>query len=39
MTILKIHENDNVAVAIDTIPAGEQVEAGGEKLTALSRPG
>ncbi len=35
MTILKIHENDNVAVAIDTIPAGEQVEAGGEKLTAL----
>ena len=35
MTILKIHENDNVAVAIDTIPAGEQVEAVGEKLTAL----
>ena len=35
MTVLKIHENDNVVVAIDTIPAGETIEAGGEKVTAL----
>lgn len=35
MTVLKIHENDNVAVAIETIKEGETVEVGGEKITAL----
>lgn len=35
MTVLKIHENDNVAVAIETIKEGETVEVGGEKVTAL----
>ncbi len=35
MMILKIHENDNVAVAIETIPAGLEVEADGEKIKAL----
>lgn len=35
MTILKIHENDNVAVAIETIPEGLEVEADGEKIKAL----
>lgn len=34
MQILKIHENDNVAVAIEEVPGGAQVEAGGEKVTA-----
>ena len=32
MQIFKIHENDNVAVAIETIPAGTSVEAGGENV-------
>ena len=34
MQILKIHENDNVAVAIEEVSAGAAVEAGGEKVTA-----
>lgn len=34
MQILKIHENDNVAVAIETIPAGVCVEVNGEKIKA-----
>lgn len=34
MQILKIHENDNVAVAIETIPAGSEVSVNGETITA-----
>lgn len=34
MQILKIHENDNVAVAIETIPAGSEVSVSGETITA-----
>ena len=34
MQIFKIHENDNVAVAIETIPAGACVEVDGEKIIA-----
>lgn len=34
MQILKIHENDNVAVAIETIPAGKEVTVDGEKIVA-----
>lgn len=34
MRIFKIHENDNVAVAIETIGAGECVEAAGERMVA-----
>lgn len=34
MQIFKIHENDNVAVAIETIPAGSCVEINGGKITA-----
>lgn len=34
MQILKIHENDNVAVAIETIPAGSEVLVNGETITA-----
>lgn len=32
MQIFKIHENDNVAVAIETIPAGTSVEVSGENV-------
>lgn len=34
MQIFKIHENDNVAVAIETIEAGQCVEVDGRKITA-----
>lgn len=34
MTIYKIHENDNVAVAIETIPAGAEVCVAGESIKA-----
>ena len=34
MQIIKIHENDNVAVAIQTIPAGASVEVNGETVAA-----
>ncbi len=34
MTILKINEGDNVAVAIETIPEGAQVPVGDETITA-----
>ncbi|MGN1180509.1 MAG: UxaA family hydrolase [Suilimivivens sp.] len=34
MQIFKIHDNDNVAVAIETIPAGTCVDVSGEKITA-----
>ncbi len=36
MTILKINEGDNVAVAIETIPEGAQVSVGEEKITAVT---
>lgn len=34
MRIFKIHDNDNVAVAIETIGAGECVEVSGERICA-----
>ncbi len=34
MQIFKIHENDNVAVAIETIPSGTCVDVNGEKVTS-----
>ena len=40
MRIFKIHENDNVAVAIETIGAGECVEvSGGANLCEHGDPG
>ena len=36
MTILKINEGDNVAVAIETIPEGAQVSVGNETVTAVT---
>ena len=36
MTILKINEDDNVAVAIETIPEGAQVSVGGDNITAVT---
>lgn len=36
MTILKINEGDNVAVAIETIPEGAQVSVGDESITAVT---
>ncbi|MDD4569754.1 MAG: altronate dehydratase family protein [Tepidanaerobacteraceae bacterium] len=37
MTILKIHERDNVAVAIDKINKGETVKTGSVSITALDQ--
>lgn len=34
MQIFKIHENDNVAVAIETIQAGASVDVNGDQITA-----
>ena len=34
MKLFKIHESDNVAVAIETIGSGECVETGGETVRA-----
>ncbi len=36
MTILKINEGDNVAVAIETIPEGTKVLVGAEEITAVT---
>ena len=36
MTILKINEDDNVAVAIETIPEGAQVTVGDDNITAVT---
>ena len=36
MTILKINEGDNVAVAIETIPEGAQVSVGDENIIAVT---
>ena len=36
MTILKINDGDNVAVAIETIPEGAQVSVGDDSITAVT---
>ena len=34
MKFIKIHENDNVAVAVETIPQGTEVSTGEEQVIA-----